>query len=216
VGLDDELQMINVKLGHATKDRHFSERLLPWLEELGVNTAHRHYWVPRSTTASQKVAASWPRGRVVGLCPYGASKSRHLSVGQIQFIAEQVLSNPAFKLLMIVRPDQAQTLQQTLGQQPWFQRVFFQSTPDLFELCEQVAMCEAVVSVDTAIVHVASGLDKPLLAFYAGGGPQTGNFKSWHANNPRAICQFVRFGEPLFNEPESKQLLLGLAHITSL
>jgi ADP-heptose:LPS heptosyltransferase len=216
VGLDDELQMINVKLGQATKEQHFSERLLSWLEQLGLDTSHRQYWVPRSSQAASKVAATWPLGKVVGLCPYGASKSRHLSVGQIQFFAEQVLSDPQTKLLMIVRPDQAQALQQAFEHQPWFTRMFFQPTNDLFELCEHVALCDAVVSVDTAIVHVASGLRKPMLALYTGGGPHTGNFKSWHANSPLAICQFVRMGEPLFNDAEAKQLLSDLAQLESL
>lgn len=216
VGLDDELQMINVKLGQATKEQHFSERLVPWLEQLGIDTTNRQYWVPRSQKAAEKVAATWPPGKVVGLCPYGASKSRHLSVGQIQFFAEQVLSDPQSKLLMIVRPDQAQVLQQAFEYQPWIARMFFQPTNDLFELCEQVALCDAVVSVDTAIVHVASGLGKPLLALYAGGGPHTGNFKSWNANSPFANCQFVCIGESSFNDAEAKQLLLGLAHVTSI
>jgi ADP-heptose:LPS heptosyltransferase len=92
--------------------------------------------------------------------------------------------------------------------------MFFQPTNDLFELCEQVALCDAVVSVDTAIVHVASGLRKPLLALYTGGGPHTGNFKSWHANSPLALCQFIRMGsEAAFSLDEAVHLRTGLEEI---
>jgi ADP-heptose:LPS heptosyltransferase len=211
VGLDDELQMINVKLGQATKEQHFSERLLPWLEQLGIDTSNRQYWVPRSQKAAEKVVATWPACKVVGLCPYGASKSRQFSAAQIRFVANLILANPNTKLLMIVRPDQAGSITEALGIEPWFDRVFFQTTDDLFEVCEQVAKCEAIVSVDTAIVHIASGLQKPLLALYA---LHHNQFDMWRAISPKATCQFVVMGrEAVFDSSEISSLERGITQI---
>jgi ADP-heptose:LPS heptosyltransferase len=211
VGLDDELQMINVKLGQATKEQHFSERLVPWLEQLGIDTSNRQYWVPRSQKAAVKVAATWPSGKVVGLCPYGASKSRQFSAAQIRFTAHLILAKPNTQLLMIVRPDQASSITAVLGTEPWFDRVFFQTTDDLFEVCEQVAKCDAIVSVDTAIVHIASGLQKPLLALYA---LHHNQFDMWRAISPKATCQFVVMGrEAVFNDQESADLQLRIQQL---
>lgn len=213
VGLDDELQMINVKLGQSTQGTHFSERLVPWLEQLGVDTTNRQYWVPRSEQAAAKVVASWPQGRVVGFCPYGASKSRQLSIGQIRFVIQHILQDPCITLWMSVRPEQALVLQQTLGQEPWFPRLFFTPTDDMLELCEQVARCDAVVSVDTAIVHIASGLGKPLLALYA---LHHNQFDMWRAISPQAVCQFVIMGQQMFEKQEAVDMRDNISSIVKI
>lgn len=213
VGLDDDLQMINVKLGQSTQGQHFSERLLPWLKELGLDITHRQYWVPRSQQAAAKVAATWPQGKVVGLCPYGASKSRQLSIGQIRFVIQHILQDPSVTIWMSVRPDQALVLQQTFGQAPWFSRLFFSPTDDMLELCEQVAACDAVVSVDTAIVHIASGLSKPLLALYA---LHHNQFDMWRAISSQAVCQFVVMGPQMFEDHEAVDLQANISSVLKL
>lgn len=212
VGLDDELQMINVKLGQSTQGKHFSERLVPWLEQLGIDTSNRQYWVPRSQKAAEKVAATWSQGKVVGLCPYGASKSRQLSVGQIRFVIQHILQDQNTTIWMSVRPDQALVLQQILGHEPWFSRVFFAPTQDMLELCEQVARCDVVVSVDTAIVHIASGLGKPLLALYA---LHHNQFDMWRAVSPLAVCQFVVMGSAVFESKEAIDLAVNISNVLS-
>jgi ADP-heptose:LPS heptosyltransferase len=203
VGLDDSLQTVNVKLGEATRGHHFSEKLVPWLAQLGIDTQHRRYHIPRSAAAQARVAEAWPAGRVVGLCPYGASKSRQLSMGQIRFVIQQIVLHPDVSVWISVKPDQAAALQQALGQELWFDRLFFGLTDDVMVLCEQVACCDAVVSVDTAIVHIASGLEKPLLALYA---LHHNQFDMWRAMSDVAMCQFVVMGPPCFSHQESVDL----------
>ncbi len=207
VGLDDALKMIDIKLGQRTQGQHFSEKLVPWLEQLGVDTSDRSYWVPRNADAAAEVDKWWPDGDVVGFCPFGASKKRQLSVRQIEFILDAIIEDRQRAVLVIAQLDKMHELRHALKNRPWFTQLIFHSTSDVTQLCEQTARCLAVISVDTAIVHIASGLKKPLLALYGDEGPQSANFKSWHPNNPRAIYRFIAFGATGFNAREQCEVL---------
>lgn len=216
VGLDDELEVINVKLGRVTQGWHFSERLLPWLEQLGMDTTQRQYWVPRNAHAQARLAQGWPEGRMIGFCPFGASKSRQLSVNQIVFFAEQVLAKNDQWLLLIVQPSQVQPLQRQLAGRFWSDRLLFRPTNEIIELCEQVARCVALISVDTSVVHIASGLRKPTLAIYTAGSADSDNFKSWHPNNPLAFCEFIEIGIEEISQEERNRLVIGLESIDAI
>jgi ADP-heptose:LPS heptosyltransferase len=181
-------------LGQSTRAQHFSEKLIPWLEQLGVDTTDRHYWVPRSTEAAQRVKQWWPtNGEVIGLCPYGASRKRHMSDEQIDLVIEWVLTQPSFRVLIIARAEQTERLKQRLLSSAQADRIVFSQTNDLFELFELVAHCSFVVSVDTAVAHIATGLNKPLLALYGDQNTETENFVTWHPNSKSAIALMNQF-----------------------
>jgi len=184
VGLDDELKLVDIKLGQRTRGCHFSEKLVPWLEQLGVDTTNRQYWVPRLPKAREQVHAWWPEGRVIGLCPYGASRKKCLNDQWIRYLVEICL-NGDFKVLMLVLPDQRAHIESLVRSNNWGDRVVLNpGQSSQFALFEQVARCQAVVSVDTAVVHLAIGLGKPLLAIYNSAGQE---FDSWHPGDEDAL-----------------------------
>ena len=198
VGLDDELKCVDIKLGQLTRERHFSEKLVPWLDDLGVDTSNRRYWIPRLPQAQERVGQWWPGGKVVGLCPYGASRKRHMSEEQIAVVANVVLANPDMYLLLVASPSQMDGLKALVLKHAWNGRVLLNPTKDFFELFEQVAQCDVVVSVDTAVVHIAAGLEKPLLALYADESENTDNFTNWHPNRRQATALFNQFAPSLY------------------
>lgn len=188
VGLDDGLSIIDIKLGERTRGWHFSDKLAPWLDDLGLDTSNRDYWVPRSDQACARVDQWWPTGgEVVGLCPYGASRKRHLTNETIRQIAQLVLHNPSTRLLMLVHPSEVTGLKESCEFEAWFSRVIFKPTTDMLEVFEQAARCKAIISVDTALVHVASGLDKPLVALYAAQSPDSENMLCWYPKSKKAL-----------------------------
>lgn len=193
VALDDELRMVDVKLGALTRERHFSEKLIPWLESIGVDTRNRSYWIPRLPQAAATIDQWWPEGRVVGFCPFGASRKRHLTEQQILTVAETVLEKDKRYLLMVVQADKVDSLQLLFMSYPWGGRVLMRPSEDLFELFEVIARCEVMVSVDTAVVHIAAGLGIPLLALYADKNEHTDNYLNWHPNGEPAVCLFSQF-----------------------
>ncbi len=213
VGLDDELKCVDVKLGQLTRGRHFSEKLVPWLDGLGVDTTDRRYWIPRLPQAQERVGQWWPQGRVVGLCPFGASRKRQMSVEQITVVANAVLDKPDTYLLLIASPSQMDALKALVVRQAWSDRVLIQPSQNFFELFEQVARCDAVVSVDTALVHVAAGFQKPLLALYADVSQHADNFINWHPNKQTAVCLFNQFEQSVIDAEADDRLRAGVEQL---
>ena len=179
VGLDDTLNMIDIKLGKKTDGWHFSSKLIPWLEGLGIDASHQAYDIPSDREANAVVKSWWPQGPVIGFCPYGASEKRHLNERQILLILETLCARSDRHVLMLVQSDRVGVVRRFIEGRPWAARVLFHPTDDLFVLFEQVRLCDSIVSVDTAIVHIAAGLKKPMLAIY---GDDTRNYTAWHPN----------------------------------
>ena len=186
VGLDDDLNLVDIKLGELTRGRHFSEKLVPWLEQLGVDTSERQYWIPRDARAREQVDAWWPQERVFGLCPYGASKKRRLSDALIKEALHTLAVKAKATVIVIAQPVDLDRLGAIFAREPWFDHVLLKPAGNLFLLFEQVARCQAIVSVDTAIVHLATGFQLPTLALYAAQASDSENMVSWHPRSSRA------------------------------
>ncbi|MCD8538159.1 MAG: hypothetical protein LRY56_12050 [Burkholderiaceae bacterium] len=208
VGLDDGLSMIDIKLGERTRGWHFSDKLAPWLDEMGVDTSNRQYWVPRSDEQKKKVMQWWPaQSDVIGFCPFGASRKRHLPIEIIKRIIRAVLDKPATRILMLAPPYLAAELQKSLVHESWFDRLIFAPTNHVLELFEQVAHCKAMISVDTALVHIASGLALPLVALYAAQSPDSDNMLCWYPKASQAISLIAKNEQPdLMGEFDAVQL----------
>lgn len=188
VGLDDELQMVDIKLGQLTAGVHFSEKLIPWLNSIGVKTVNRQYWIPGGAHAKAAVDRWWPFQRtVIGFCPYGASEKRRLSDAWIKTIVSKIAKTADVRVLMLLTAADCEKVAKCLAGQPWSNQIIYQPTQDILELFEQVRRCEVIVSVDTAIVHVAAGLSKPMLALYVRELQGDSNFLAWHPNSGKAL-----------------------------
>lgn len=185
VGLDDALKLVDVKLGAQTQARHFSEKLVPWLERLGIDTDDRRYWVPRQPGAARGVDHWWPRkGRVIALCPYGASRKKCLNDSWIIRTVQFCVTN-GFQVVILTLPERRAHIEHLIAANPWGKFVFTNpGDSSQYVLFEQLARSDAVLSVDTAVVHLAVALQKPLLAVYNSVDQE---FINWHPNDANAL-----------------------------
>jgi ADP-heptose:LPS heptosyltransferase len=78
----------------------------------------------------------------------------------------------------------------------------------------QIRRCDALISVDTATVHIAAGLQKPLLGLY---NPDMTNFVDWGPNNPQAVCVFSHAPAPYdINALDWSELETGLSRLSRM
>ncbi|PSJ42793.1 hypothetical protein C7I36_08995 [Zobellella taiwanensis] len=188
MGLDDELTLINHKLGKATAGRHFSYKFAYALNLLGVNALNCQYIIPEDSGRHQLIQKVWPEESVVAFNPYGSGSSRRLNFESVSRLVELIVKyKPAWKVCLMSTPDTKVEVEKwcyELGADRVFTVQVSETIQDAIEI---VRLSALVISVDTAIVHIASGLNKPLLGIY---NPDKENFSEWHPNSDKAFVLF--------------------------
>lgn len=188
MGMDDELELINVKLGQATQGRHFAEKFAYALGLLGVLSPDCQYIIPENIERRKLIEQEWPQEPVVALNPYGSGSSRRLNLESVSMLVELIVkSKPAWKVCLMSTPDTKAEIERwchILGAERVFTVSCSKTIQDAIEITR---LSDAVISVDTAIVHIASGLRKPLLAIY---NKNEENYAEWHPNSELAKSAF--------------------------
>ncbi|MGR5094931.1 glycosyltransferase family 9 protein [Vibrio maritimus] len=190
-GLYDSLKTVDIKLGAKTRDRHFADRFAILLEELGIKAHPQRYVIPQ-TPESQQTATSFIEthklSRFAVINGYGSGSARKLTGTSLHRLVQLIKNDDAS--LPVVLLSSPETYQQTekyiteLG----INAVHYDVSKSIFDVASLIAKAEFVVSVDTAIVHMASGLNIPQLAFY---NDDPANFAQWHPNSKLALTSTV-------------------------
>ncbi len=88
---------------------------------------------------------------------------------------------------------------------------YYPESRTIYDAIALVAQADGVISVDTAIVHIAAGLNKPLLALY---NPDKLNYTDWHPNSDNAMTCFAeQVNPPDINALVWKKLLPSIAKL---
>lgn len=162
--LDDNLRCVNHKLGKITEGFNVVERYAHVLRDLGAETINCDYIIPLPTQLPAPDAA--PQ---ILFNPWASREDKSLSFScatmSLRLIAETfpthkigILNSPATK-------DQTDHLVATVACTNVL-RVENIATPS--DVTGYLCRAQVVISVDTAIVHLAVGLKKRLIAIYPG------------------------------------------------
>lgn len=196
VSLDDSALCVNVKLGQSTNHLHFSQKLLPWFESLGIRAPDTTYRVPGASSVDTGEQGLHSETRITGFCPVGAGGKRKMSDRTVIELVQIMRRVSGHRILLLVAADQIERMRriiETLADN----HVFLPDNPhSLNDLFANVRRCDYVVSVDTATVHVATGLDKPQLALYNPDSLHHQNYPKWHPNSSKAQTLFAERVEP--------------------
>ncbi len=214
-GLDDKVGRVNLKLGKLTQQQHFSQKFVMLLRCLGVKEDRPNYQVPlnaKRVALAQQYLASKTRLPLLVINAYGRGRSRRLNPAHTRKIISAILKIlPGLNIAVLAAPD-AQTEVEKLCLDVSKDNVFYYPQSEtIYDAIALVSLADWVISVDTAIVHIASGLDKPLLALY---NPDELNYADWHPNSDKAIiCFSEQVSPPDINALVWQNLLSSLSKL---
>ncbi|MFT6914266.1 MAG: ADP-heptose:LPS heptosyltransferase [Motiliproteus sp.] len=184
-GMDDEVQAVNIKMGQRSADRHYAEIYADLLGLLGATNPDCQYIVPRDSQSKRNIEQFLAScsGSMLAINPYGSGHSRQLTPTSIKKLITTLNHlKPDLCICLLLTPDKREEVAKICTQ---FDNVIcYQATESIYDSIEIVAQADWVVSVDTAIVHIATGLRKPTLGLY---NPDPDNFSRWHPNNPLSL-----------------------------
>ena len=189
-GLDDTAGLINLKLGELSAGKHFSEKFKLLLEKTGVPAPDTSYIIPNNADAQREVDFFIDEitGPILVLNPYGSGNSRKLSHDRIKDIIDVTISlKNGISIVVLITPDKKSEILSICEN---YDNVYcYPNTESIYDSIAIMRRANWVVSVDTATVHIAAGLNKPLLAIY---NPDRENFVEWGVNKNNAKIVFSK------------------------
>ncbi|MDW4563634.1 MULTISPECIES: glycosyltransferase family 9 protein [Aeromonas] len=191
-GLDDSLFCIDIKLGQETAGIHFSTKFEVLLKHMGIIAPDTSYIVPSVNEVEKEVGAWWSTHNTICFNPYGSGVARSFSIDKAVELVDTMLRSSKFNICLLYPPDNEKEILLIKSKVCEPTRViFYQESPSLPALFAQVRNCIGMVSVDTATVHIATGLNKPVLGIYNANFGMEENVE-WHPNNHRSSVIYAK------------------------
>lgn len=180
---------------------HFSEIYRQALALIGFKDISTNYDVPcekKSETAVQQFLADNHLSDYIAVNFFGAGSARRFNENTMKTLLDNLTSNTT-NVVLLTFPEVTSLLSKLAKQ---YHNVYlFEKTTTVFDTIELIKYAKAVVSPDTAIVHIAAGFDKPIVAFYSD-NPE--NFDHWQPNS-RGKTHILRFKKSV-NELDFSQI----------
>lgn len=196
-------QLFNFSL---ESDVHFSEIYRQALEICGFHPVDSHYDIPQKSPYNENVQQFLTEHQLkdyIAINFFGAANSRKFNVQNINAFLDYFQQNlPHKSLLLLTYPDVSALLKACVSNR---KNVFlYENTQSIFDSIELIRYADWVISPDTAIVHIASGLEKKIIGFYQ---KNDENWQNWHPNSQNE-CHILHFNKNI-NEITPTQIDLS-------
>lgn len=175
-GLDDEVDLVNLKWGKVTKSSHFSLKFEKVLDFLSVDSFDKEYsrWVRYNYPPEIRLFLEKHSDYVV-LNPYGSGSSRKLNATNIDFIIKTINKiNCTVDIIILLTPENIREVKEISD--PYNNVFFYENTKSIFDSIAIVEKSKCVITVDTAITHIAKAYNKKTFCIY---NPDMENFSEW-------------------------------------
>lgn len=183
------------------KERHIQDTYIEVLRILGVNVTDKSYDLsidaPQEETIERYIKDSLEGKRYMIFNPYAASKHRSFNNEKIKEMLKVMLKTRKEEIVLICTRDRVENLNKVVNELNE-NRVHIAS----FTLLETIALIKKatlVVTPDTAIVHIASAFDRPMIGIYREDLSVDNNANEWGPNSKYAKIIYSKstdaFGE---------------------
>lgn len=200
--VDDELELVNVKMGQTTKNVSYANKYAFVLKELGITNIDLSYIIPDSTDS---VSVKYD----IIFNPFGSTNNKSLSIDSAQSLICAVankynnkkigiLSSPGtFNTAVLMKPQHIDNV------------IVVENINTIYSAISHIRACDLLITVDTALVHIGDGLDKNMLAIF----PRNNSaFNPWLPSNKdsiKVIFSDANGSEVDLNNFDMTELLLG-------
>ncbi len=181
--LKADYQMFNLSIDN--QQLHFSKVYINALNLLGIAQVDSRYDIVRDDESERKIAEFIKYNnlqQIIALNCFGAARARRFSDNNIRRLLDRLTSLcPQKSIILLAYPQVTQQLAEIAKQ--YVNVIVYENTQSIFDSIAIIRAAETVISPDTAIVHIASGLEKNLIAFYQDKTLAPINFAHWQPNN---------------------------------
>ncbi|MGR5076942.1 glycosyltransferase family 9 protein [Photobacterium swingsii] len=189
-GLDDSVNLVDLKLGKSTTGEHFSYKYKNLINAYSDSHVSEEYIVPSRSDIHDRLSSQIKCDKkLIAINPYGSSTVRRLSNDSVRKILNILRDNISdFKVIFICAPQDRANLRTIINEYPEL-CLDGEFGDSIYHAIELVRLADYVITVDTSIVHIASGLNKPLLGLY---NPSILNYEEW---SPKSSYTSVIFAK---------------------
>jgi len=185
LGLESDIGLININISKEVEGLHFSDKFNHITQLLGLSNQPENYIVPQELESQKKIGGflkSQKINQFALLNPFGSGRSRKLNNESILKAIQSVkCTHPQMSIVILTAPSDSKLLKE-MG--IFEENVHhFDISTSIYDATALVVKSTFVISVDTSIVHIATGLNRPQVALY---NYDEVNFTHWNPNSKLA------------------------------
>lgn len=150
------------------------------VESLNIKIENIKYDVPISESSEKNVRKflneNGVKEKIIALNFFGASKRRKINEKNAIIIIKKLNKiYKGYKIIILDSPNDREVIYNILQNKYIENVLFFENSKTILDSISIIKNSDLVISVDTAILHIAEGLEKRIIAFY---GPKV-NKNKW-------------------------------------
>ncbi|TDQ58071.1 ADP-heptose:LPS heptosyltransferase [Mesocricetibacter intestinalis] len=183
-------------------DLHFSEVYTRALQLSGFNKIDNTYDIPYRQDSAQRVKEFLAKNQLsefIALNCYGQGSARRFNPEKITALLHYLNAHTQKPVLLLSYPEVSKNLSALAA--PFKGVIIDTEMTTIFDCIEYIRECDLLISPDTATIHIAVGLNKPLIGFYS---EDQENFKHWHPNS-KNTTHILRYRQTI-NEIKPEQI----------
>lgn len=158
--LDDKQKLVNFKLGQLTRGMNFNDKY-QYISSLLTEYVVESYFIPQ-TKSNKKI----PEDTII-FNPFGSKKYRTFSYTKSVELLNKISDIfPAKKVVVIYSPSTKVIADKITKEVNRREVICAENIVTIYDAIEYISGASLIISVDTAIVHIAEGLNKNIVSIY--------------------------------------------------